>query len=81
MVMDDVFATGASLCAALQLLEEANIDARDVSIMVVAEFPVHRGREALRLRSFGRVHIQSLLVFGGASETGGSNLASSMSFF
>mgnify|MGYP006902571800 FL=1 len=34
--------------------------------MVVAEFPVHRGRELLRQRGFGGVNIQSLLVFGGA---------------
>jgi hypothetical protein len=29
--------------------------------MVVAEFPVHRGRELLRQRGFGGVNIQSLL--------------------
>lgn len=34
--------------------------------MVVAEFPVHRGREMLRKQGFGAVNIQSLLVFGGA---------------
>jgi hypothetical protein len=48
------------------LLNKANIGAKDVSIMVVAEFPVHRGRELLRQRGFGGVNIQSLLVFGGA---------------
>ncbi|KAF7556648.1 hypothetical protein G7Z17_g1281 [Cylindrodendrum hubeiense] len=66
VVVDDVLATGETLCAVLQLLGEAGIGAENVSIMVVAEFPVHRGRELLRLRGFGRVNIQSLLVFGGA---------------
>ena len=65
VVVDDVLATGETLCAVLQLLDEAGISAKAVSIMVVAEFPVHRGRELLRQRGFGRVHIQSLLVFDG----------------
>jgi adenine phosphoribosyltransferase len=66
VVVDDVLATGETLCAVLQLLEEAGIRAEDVSVMAVAEFPVHRGRELLYRRGFGRVNIQSLLVFGGA---------------
>ena len=66
VVVDDVLATGETLCAILQLLDEAGIGVNDVSIMVVAEFPVHRGRELLRQRGFGRIHIQSLLVFDGA---------------
>jgi len=66
VVVDDVLATGETLCAVLRLLGEAGIDAQDVSIIAVAEFPVHRGRELLRRRGFGRVNIQSLLVFGGA---------------
>ena len=66
LVVDDVLSTGETLSAVLQLLGEAGIGAEDVSIMVVAEFPVHRGRELLRQRGFGRVNIQSLLVFGGA---------------
>ena len=65
VVVDDVLSTGETLCAVLQLLDEAGISAKDVSIMVVAEFPVHHGRELLRQREFGRIHIQSLLVFGG----------------
>ncbi|RYP85620.1 hypothetical protein DL770_005011 [Monosporascus sp. CRB-9-2] len=65
VVVDDVLATGETLCAVLQLLDEAGIGAEDVSIMAVAEFPVHRGRDLLRRRGFGRVNIQSLLVFGG----------------
>ena len=66
VVVDDVLSTGETLCAVLQLLDEAGIGAEDVSIMAVAEFPVHRGRELLRRRGFGRINIQSLLVFGGA---------------
>lgn len=66
VVVDDVLSAGETLCAMLQLLDEAGIDAEDVSIMVVAEIPVHRGRELLRQRGFGRINIQSLLVFGGA---------------
>ena len=66
VVVDDVLSTGETLCAVLQLLDEAGIGAEDVSIMVVAEFPVHRGRELLRQRGFGRINIQSLLVFSGA---------------
>jgi len=66
VVVDDVLSTGETLCAVLQLLDEAGIGTEVVSIMVVAEFPVHRGRELLRQRGFGRTNIQSLLVFGGA---------------
>ncbi|KAJ5518108.1 Higher eukaryotic phosphomevalonate kinase [Penicillium expansum] len=63
VVVDDVLATGNTLCAVLQLLSEVGF--ADVSIMVVAEFPVHRGRELLRQHGFG-VNIKSLLVFDGA---------------
>ncbi|KAJ6102592.1 hypothetical protein N7486_005019 [Penicillium sp. IBT 16267x] len=66
LVVDDVLATGKTLCAVLQLLEKANIGDKNVSIIVVAEFPIHRGRELLRQRGFGGVNIQSLLVFDGA---------------
>ncbi|KAF4970362.1 hypothetical protein FZEAL_10054 [Fusarium zealandicum] len=66
VVVDDVLATGETLCAVLQLLEEASIKTEDVSVMVVAEFPLHRGRELLRQRGFGKVRIQSLLIYGGA---------------
>jgi adenine phosphoribosyltransferase len=65
VVVDDVLSTGETLCAVLKLLDEAGIGAEDVSIITVAEFPVHRGRELLRQRGFGRIGIQSLLVFGG----------------
>jgi adenine phosphoribosyltransferase len=66
VVVDDVLSTGVTLCAVLQLLNEAGIGAKDISIMVVAEFPVQRGRELLRQRGFGRTNIQSLLIFDGA---------------
>ena len=66
VVVDDVLSTGETLCAVLKLLDEASIGAEYVSIMVVAEFPVHHGRELLRQRGFGRINVQSLLVFGGA---------------
>jgi adenine/guanine phosphoribosyltransferase-like PRPP-binding protein len=66
VVVDDVPSTGETLCAVLKLLDEAGSSLEDVVVMVVAEFPVHRGRELLRQRGFGRVNIQNLLVFGGA---------------
>lgn len=66
VVVDDVLATGKTLCAVLQLLEEAGIRAEDISVLVVAEFPVHRGRHLLRQGGFGGVKIESLLVLEGA---------------
>ncbi|KAJ9129910.1 Phosphoribosyl transferase domain protein [Pleurostoma richardsiae] len=66
MVVDDVLATGRTLCAVLQLLDEIGIRAEYISVVVVVEFPVHRGRELLRRYGFGKVSVQSLLVFGGA---------------
>jgi adenine phosphoribosyltransferase len=65
VVVDDVLATGKTLWAVLQLLDESGIGAEHISVMTVAEFPVHRGRELLRQNGFGRVNIQSLLVFDG----------------
>ncbi|KAF2871078.1 hypothetical protein BDV95DRAFT_494922 [Massariosphaeria phaeospora] len=65
VVVDDVLSTGETLCAVLQLLNEAGVIAENVSIMVIAEFPAHRGRQLLRQRGYGRVPIQSLLVFDG----------------
>ncbi|KAL3418708.1 phosphoribosyl transferase domain protein [Phlyctema vagabunda] len=66
VVVDDVLSTGETLCAVLQLLDKAGVSIEHISIMVVAEFPLQRGRERLRQRGFGRVNIQSLLIFGGA---------------
>ncbi|KAK8035571.1 hypothetical protein PG993_010566 [Apiospora rasikravindrae] len=65
VVVDDVLASGATLCAALQLLGEAGVSQTDINVLVVAEFPVHRGRQLLLRRGFGGVRVQSLLVFGG----------------
>ncbi|KAH7371933.1 hypothetical protein BKA66DRAFT_468882 [Pyrenochaeta sp. MPI-SDFR-AT-0127] len=66
VVVDDVLSTGSTLCAVLQLLSKASINIEDIAVMVVAEFPIHRGRELLRQHGFGTVSIQSLLIFGGA---------------
>ncbi|KAF1937051.1 phosphoribosyl transferase domain protein [Clathrospora elynae] len=65
LVVDDVLATGETLCAVLQLLGKAGIGAERVSIMAVAEFPAHGGRALLRRRGFGGVRVHSLLGFGG----------------
>lgn len=66
VVIDDALATGKTLCAVLQLLSAAGVSVDKTSVMVIAEFPIHRGREFLRQSGFGRVRIQSLLVYGGA---------------
>ncbi|KAK8133404.1 phosphoribosyl transferase domain protein [Apiospora sp. TS-2023a] len=66
VVVDDVLATGKTLCAVLQLLKKAGVEPEHVSILAVAEFPVHRGRELLRKCGYGSAHVHSLLVFDGA---------------
>lgn len=66
VVVDDVLSTGSTLCAILQLLVTAGISVENVIVIIVAEFPLHRGRGHLRQRGFGKVNIRSLLVFGGA---------------
>lgn len=66
VVVDDVLSTGKTLCAVLQLLGKAGIGPEDISILVVAEFPAQRGRALLRQHGFGRVNVQSLLIFDGA---------------
>lgn len=43
----------------------AGVNVEDISVVVVAEFPSHRGRQLLRQRGFGRVRVTSLLVFDG----------------
>jgi adenine/guanine phosphoribosyltransferase-like PRPP-binding protein len=65
VVVDDVLSTGETLCAVLELLGQAGVLAEDVSVMVVAEFPIHQGRAMLRKRGFGRTGVRSLLVYGG----------------
>ncbi|TQW08302.1 phosphoribosyl transferase domain protein [Cordyceps javanica] len=66
VVVDDALASGKTVCAMLRLLCEAGITPERISVMVVAEFPFHRGREFLRQHGFEKVAIGSLLVFGGA---------------
>ncbi|KAL6161955.1 hypothetical protein ACJQWK_11967 [Exserohilum turcicum] len=65
VVVDDTLATGETLCAVLQILEGAGVAVENMSAMVVAEFPIHRGRELLCRRGFSGVSVQSLLTFGG----------------
>jgi adenine/guanine phosphoribosyltransferase-like PRPP-binding protein len=65
-VIDDVLSTGQTLCAVLELLSKAGVSTGDISIMVVAKVPFHRGRELLLDPGFGRVSVQSLLVLTGA---------------
>ncbi len=62
VIVDDVLASGETLCTVLKLLGDAGIGAENVSVMVVAELPVHRGRELSRQLDFGRVKVQSLVV-------------------
>ncbi|KAL5335428.1 hypothetical protein BJX70DRAFT_390708 [Aspergillus crustosus] len=57
IVVDDVLATGETLCAELQLLEKAGATVDRIQVLVVAEFPLHRGRDLLRRRGYGRVGI------------------------
>ncbi|KAK5725405.1 hypothetical protein LTR15_003591 [Elasticomyces elasticus] len=66
VIVDDTLATGTTLCAVLNLLVDSGVDFKAMSVIVVAEFPAHRGRELLRREGFGGVRVQSLLVFGGA---------------
>jgi adenine phosphoribosyltransferase len=66
VVIDDVLATGETLCAVLELLQSAGVSTEDIAVIVVAEFPFHRGRELLHRRGFGKISVQSLLVLAGA---------------
>ncbi|EEU41190.1 uncharacterized protein NECHADRAFT_46300 [Fusarium vanettenii 77-13-4] len=66
VVVDDVLATGKTLCAVLRLLCEAGARVENINVMVVAEFPYHDGRGFLQKEGFEGVNIQSLLVFAGA---------------
>ncbi|CAG8400099.1 unnamed protein product [Penicillium salamii] len=66
VVVDDVLASGRTMCAMLRLLEKAHVRMKDVSVFVVAEFPLHAGRRYLHQCGLGKVNIQCLLVFDGA---------------
>ncbi|KAL4912603.1 hypothetical protein BDW62DRAFT_194147 [Aspergillus aurantiobrunneus] len=65
VVVDDVLASGRTLCAVLQLLHQLGISSEKIHVIVVAEFPAHGGRGFVREQGFGGVNIQSLLVLGG----------------
>ncbi|KXT10524.1 hypothetical protein AC579_2362 [Pseudocercospora musae] len=64
IVVDDVLSSGETLMAMLQLLREAEVPSDKITVIVVAEFPVHGARKRLKERGFGDVKVQSLLVFG-----------------
>ena len=64
-VLDNVLATGKTLCAVIQLLEKAGISKQNISVVAVAEFPAHHGIELLHKFGFNAVNVQSLLVFDG----------------
>ena len=66
IVVDNTLATGKTICAVLQALKAASVAVENMSVLVVAEFPIHRGREMLRKRGFSKVSVRSLLVFDGA---------------
>lgn len=66
VVVDDVLSSGKTVWAVLQLLRKAGVRPADVTVMVVAELPGHRGREFLRMSGFGEVSVRSLFVYGGA---------------
>lgn len=65
VVVDDVLATGETLIAILKLLGQVGISTVDTSVIVVAEFPRHCGRQLLRTNGFGMVKVHSLFVFDG----------------
>lgn len=65
VVIDDVLASGRTLFAVLSLLMKAGLPAENIAVMVLAEFPLHRGRRFLCDQGFGGVGIQSLLTFDG----------------
>lgn len=65
VIIDDVLATGNTVLAMVQLLDKAGISPENITVMAVVEFPVHRGRQLLYAHGYGKVLVQSLLVFGG----------------
>ncbi|KAJ5096687.1 phosphoribosyl transferase domain protein [Penicillium angulare] len=66
VIVDDVLATGKTLCATIELLRKAHVPTENISVIVIAEFPIHRGREMLHQREYGDIRVQSLLYFEGA---------------
>lgn len=66
VVVDDVLSSGRTLCAVLELLEKSGVESERISVIVIAEFPLHRARKLLLERGYGKIRVQSLLVFAGA---------------
>ena len=66
MMMNDVLFAEKMLCAMLQLLDEADIDVKNVSIMIMIEFSIHHDWKLLHQREYDRINIQSLLIFDDA---------------
>ena len=66
MMMNDVLFAKKTLCAMLQLLDEDDIDVKNVSIMIVIKFSIHHDQELLHQREFDRINIQSLMIFNDA---------------
>ncbi|KAH7317414.1 phosphoribosyltransferase-like protein [Rhexocercosporidium sp. MPI-PUGE-AT-0058] len=57
VVVDDVLSSGKTLCAVLGLLIKVGVAKERISVMVVAEFPVHRGRWMLREHGYGCIRM------------------------
>ncbi|KAK4231870.1 hypothetical protein QBC38DRAFT_406514 [Podospora fimiseda] len=66
VIIDDVLASGRTLCSVLELvINKAGMKQENIRVLVVAEFPAHKGREMLKNKGFGGVWVGSLVVFGG----------------
>lgn len=65
-IIHDVHATGKAPCAMVNLLELAGISPKDITAIIAAKFPVHRGRQMLREHGFGAANVHSLLIYGSA---------------
>ncbi|KAF5569479.1 higher eukaryotic phosphomevalonate kinase [Fusarium phyllophilum] len=63
VVVDDVLATGETLLAVLELLLKVGLRPEDISVMVVAEFPFHSGRQ--RLWASEGTEVMMFTVVGG----------------
>jgi len=50
----------------VNLLELAGISPKDITAIIAAKFPVHRGRQMLREQGFGAANVHSLLIYGSA---------------
>ena len=50
----------------VNLLELAGISPKNMTAIVAAKFPIHRGRQMLREPGFGAGNVHSLLIYGSA---------------